>query len=96
VSCRGDRLDAATPQQQRQAKADEAQGRLGVLGELQLVVVSGGEQAHQVDIGRCAALFAQLRDLGVLEQVLAHSGVLGALTGENEGDLGHGGPPMRS
>ena len=93
---RGRGLDPATLEQQGQAHAHEAQGGLRVLGELQLVVVSRDEEAPEIDAGGIAALFAQLRDLGVVEEVLAHAGVLGALTGENEGDLGHGGPPMRS
>ena len=47
------------------------------------------EQMPEVDTGRIRALVAQVRDLGVSQQVGPHAGVLGALAGIEKGDLGH-------
>ena len=51
MACGRDRLDAVAAEQEGEADADEAECRLRVLGEPQLVVVGGGEQPAQVDVG---------------------------------------------
>src|SRR2546428_13333379 len=79
---RRDRLNAAPAQQERQREAREAQRRLGVLGQPQLVVVRSREQAWQGDAGRGRTFLTELADLGVLEELDYHAGPLRALDGE--------------
>ena len=81
---RRDRLNAAPAQQERQREACEAQRRLGVLGQPQLVVVRSREQAWQVDAGRGRTFITELADLGVLEKLDSHAGLLRALAGKQE------------
>jgi hypothetical protein len=46
-----DGFDAAPAEQYGQAQADEAEGRLRVLRQPQLIVIGGRQQAAQVDVG---------------------------------------------
>src|SRR5207247_8084573 len=89
MTSRRNRLDAAAPQKEREPEADEAQRRLGVLRELQLVVVRGGEQASQLDIRSAGAALAQVCDLGIIEQLSPHACVLRALARIDKRDPGH-------
>src|SRR5258708_39274680 len=83
------RFDATASQEKGQSEANEAKRRLSVLGEAQLVVARAGEQVAQVDISRRCALVAQVGDLRIREQVGAHAGLLGTLSGIEERDLRH-------
>src|SRR5258708_34277610 len=83
----GDRGDPVAAEQDGQADAHEAESRLGVLGEPELVVVRGGEQAAQVDGGRRGAPVAEVADLGVGQELGPHARLLGALAGVDEGDF---------
>jgi hypothetical protein len=59
-----------------QADAHEAEGGLSVLGEPQLVLVRGGEQAAQVDVGGLRAPVAEIADLRVCQELGPHASLL--------------------
>jgi hypothetical protein len=65
------------------------------MGEPQLVVARGREQASQVDVGRRGASVAEIADLRVGEELGPHARLLGALAGVDEGDFGHPYSPNR-
>jgi hypothetical protein len=72
-------LDAAACEQQRQSDAHEAEGRLRILGESQLVFVGADEQVAKVHSCEARAAFAKVGDLRIGEELGAHPRVLRAL-----------------
>jgi hypothetical protein len=89
VTRRGERLDATSSQQQGKAQPDEAQSRLRVLGQAQLVFVSADEQALEIDVGGAGTAVAELGDFGIGEELGPHPRLLGALPRKNESNLTH-------
>jgi hypothetical protein len=71
---RGRGFEARAAEQEGEADAEEAERGLGVLGELELLLVGRRQQVAEVDLG--AAAFAEVRDLGVFEEVGSHAGRL--------------------
>jgi hypothetical protein len=63
---------------------------LSVLGVPQLVVVGLGQQAPELDAGVLGTAVAEFGDLGVLEQIAAHAGLLGSLARKEECNRRHG------
>src|SRR5437879_5548517 len=83
----GGRIDAAAAQQPRQPDAHEAQGRLRVLREAELILAGGRQQVAEVDAGLGSAPIAERRDLRVFEELRSHAGLLRALAWKQERDL---------
>src|SRR5439155_14052408 len=69
--------------------AHEAQGRLGVLRQPQLIVVRADQQVTEVDVRGARAAIAQVRDFGISQELRAHAGVLRALAWKEKGDSSH-------
>ena len=78
---------AAAAQQPRQPDAHEAQGRLRVLREAELILAGGRQQVAEVDAGLGSAPIAERRDLRVFEELRSHAGLLRALAWKQERDL---------
>jgi hypothetical protein len=89
MSRRCSRFDPSAPQKQGQAEAHEAQRRLSVLGQPQLLVIGTDEEPAQIQARNICNPIAELRDLRISQELGSHAGMLRTLAWKNERDLRH-------